>query len=369
MTSILIISMTLKISKIRMIIESESLNKINILGIFPYQCLCVAEEQGIDISIILNKYGFSSIKQIAEICLDFKLMQDLMTDTWDVFPNETTGFIAGIRLPPTAYGSLGQGVLSSVNLRDALNFVQKYWDLIGRGIYLDIKTTSQMCSITLTTERVVQPFLERWMVESAIATLWRFLMIVMPAEKKSFQVCFKFSQPKDLKIIQTHIPNLVYNFPVTQLNIPVKLLEKLFPLSSELGLKQATKQCDIQLKKLRQVNLFSEQVRKLLGISAHGFPSLEQASTLLSISSRTLRKKLHLENSNYSNLLQEARLLNAIELLNNPNLSIGDIAELLGYQDEANFCRAFKRWTQQTPTDIRKTIKSGNLDFINISYP
>ncbi|WP_369028942.1 helix-turn-helix domain-containing protein [Acinetobacter sp. XH1639] len=37
---------------------------------------------------------------------------------------------------------------------------------------------------------------------------------------------------------------------------------------------------------------------------------------------------------------------------------MGQIAEKLGYQDEANFCRAFKRWTCQTPTKIRKIIQS-----------
>jgi AraC-like DNA-binding protein len=34
------------------------------------------------------------------------------------------------------------------------------------------------------------------------------------------------------------------------------------------------------------------------------------------------------------------------------------VAELLGYQDPANFTRAFRQWTGQTPSQYRNTRRS-----------
>ena len=45
---------------------------------------------------------------------------------------------------------------------------------------------------------------------------------------------------------------------------------------------------------------------------------------------------------------------NALDLLDDSSQSLDDISEYLGYSDMANFTRAFKRWTQQTPSAYRK---------------
>ena len=55
-------------------------------------------------------------------------------------------------------------------------------------------------------------------------------------------------------------------------------------------------------------------------------------------------------------LVEEARKQKALDLLANSQLSLDDISEYLGYSDLANFTRAFKRWTEQTPTAYRKSL-------------
>lgn len=337
--------------------QKSSSPTMNILGIFPGECLRYAGEHGVDTGAILVKYGFSSnIEQFMGMSIDFQTMQQLMAETWTALPDESVGFKAGMRIPPTAYGNIGSGILSCANLRDAFCFVQHYWDLIGRGIVLDSRVEDNNFIITLNTELTVADFLNRWMVESAVAALWRMLMAVIPDKRHQFYVYFKFPRPSHLSDIQQYIPHVAYDFPFTQIIFPASLLDQSFPLYSEVGLKHATEQCEMQLKSLVPTNRLSVQVRKLLGISAYGFPDLHHMAQLISISPRTLRKKLNEEDQNYSLLLRQAKLHDAVHLLRNPAFSIAIIAEKLGYQDEANFCRAFKRWTGQTPTEMRRII-------------
>jgi transcriptional regulator GlxA family with amidase domain len=40
-------------------------------------------------------------------------------------------------------------------------------------------------------------------------------------------------------------------------------------------------------------------------------------------------------------------------LLRDPRYGIADIASLMGFSDEREFRRAFKRWTGRAPSDIR----------------
>ena len=45
----------------------------------------------------------------------------------------------------------------------------------------------------------------------------------------------------------------------------------------------------------------------------------------------------------------------AEDYLLNSSLNIQEIADLCGFSDAQNFAQAFKRWTGQSPTELRKS--------------
>ena len=71
---------------------------------------------------------------------------------------------------------------------------------------------------------------------------------------------------------------------------------------------------------------------------------------------RTLQRKLAERGVTYDQLLGEARLRVARELLADPDTRIAEISLELGYQDPANFTRAFKRWTGLAPFEYRSRL-------------
>ncbi|MCK0165847.1 AraC family transcriptional regulator [Marinobacter sp. S6332] len=73
----------------------------------------------------------------------------------------------------------------------------------------------------------------------------------------------------------------------------------------------------------------------------------------LGMSSRRLQRALEKEGHGFRELLEKAKREVAQELLLRPELSLTDICYLLGFSDQSNFTKAFKRWTGKTPSSFR----------------
>ncbi len=78
-------------------------------------------------------------------------------------------------------------------------------------------------------------------------------------------------------------------------------------------------------------------------------PDIESISQKLAVSKRSLQEKLKVEETSFRNLLEAIRKQMAIDYLAKQDVSICEVAFMLGYSDQSAFNHAFKRWTGQTP--------------------
>ena len=93
----------------------------------------------------------------------------------------------------------------------------------------------------------------------------------------------------------------------------------------------------------------SEIIRKLLFRSKK--TSLVTVAHELSISPRYLQTKLQAEGISYQVLLDTTRKNIALNCLKQRDMTMCEIALLLGLSEQSAFNHAFKRWTGMTPTD------------------
>ena len=96
-------------------------------------------------------------------------------------------------------------------------------------------------------------------------------------------------------------------------------------------------------------------VKILLQADEQGYLTPEQIAERLHISERSLRRHLQQQGTNYQQLLETARQRDAQQLLRQTQAEIQLIAQRLGYNNPANFTRAFKQWTGKTPREFRLT--------------
>jgi len=78
-------------------------------------------------------------------------------------------------------------------------------------------------------------------------------------------------------------------------------------------------------------------------------PRREQVAKALSISDRTLQRRLRAEGVSFQQLLDETRRDRAQLYLRQPQQSLKRVAEQLGFDDPSNFFRACKRWFGTSP--------------------
>jgi AraC-like DNA-binding protein len=86
---------------------------------------------------------------------------------------------------------------------------------------------------------------------------------------------------------------------------------------------------------------------------AHGQVRLASVADELKLSPRTLQRKLSEAGATFQQVLDQARFALAKDYLRRPELSLIDIAFLLGYQEQSAFNHAFKEWSGVNPGAYR----------------
>ena len=97
-----------------------------------------------------------------------------------------------------------------------------------------------------------------------------------------------------------------------------------------------------------------DQVRSIITTELRGGdPSLEHVADKLSLTPRTLQRKLQDLGISHNALLDQMRRQLAMRYLREREMAICEVAYLLGFSESSSFHRAFKRWTGVTPKEFR----------------
>jgi AraC-like DNA-binding protein len=92
------------------------------------------------------------------------------------------------------------------------------------------------------------------------------------------------------------------------------------------------------------------EVRKLLiELLPSGDANQEVIAGQMNRSLSTLQRQLSAENTNYKEIRENTRRDLAEQYVREGHYSLSQIAYLLGFSDQSNFSRAFRRWTGQSP--------------------
>jgi AraC-like DNA-binding protein len=100
---------------------------------------------------------------------------------------------------------------------------------------------------------------------------------------------------------------------------------------------------------------FLEALDRLLEQAASdGEPGLEDTARKLGMSTRTLQRRLSEEGSAFADRVDAARRRATLRWLEVPEVSLAEVAYLVGFKEQASLTRAVRRWTGQTPLQWRR---------------
>ncbi len=137
-------------------------------------------------------------------------------------------------------------------------------------------------------------------------------------------------------------------FDQTVMDIPIKDTDPALLLHLEKHVQNLMK--DLPPAIGETSSLVQSEITSRLSFNA---PAQDEIAKTLGMSISTLGRKLAKEGTTYKQLLKDIRARLAEQYLDDPKLSLSDIAFALGYSDQAAFTNAYKTWTGQSPGSVR----------------
>lgn len=142
------------------------------------------------------------------------------------------------------------------------------------------------------------------------------------------------------------VPGILFDKAV--LEIPIKDTDPALLLHLETHVQSLMK--DLPPAIGETSSLVQGEITSRLSFSA---PTQDEIAKTLGMSVSTLGRKLAKEDTTYKQLLKDIRKRLAEQYLDDPKLSLSEIAFALGYSDQAAFTNAYKVWTGQSPGSVR----------------
>jgi AraC-like DNA-binding protein len=127
-------------------------------------------------------------------------------------------------------------------------------------------------------------------------------------------------------------------------------------MSNAQMLQICEERCQAILERLGSGGQMADRVRSQL-LAARGF-QLAAVAGRMAMSPRTLRRRLREEDTSFREVVGDVRKGLALDYLETSDLPLEEIATLLGYEDAANFNRAFRRWMGVAPARHRNRLRA-----------
>ncbi|MBD9416106.1 AraC family transcriptional regulator [Pseudomonas sp. PDM16] len=264
------------------------------------------------------------------------------------------GLPLGRRYQLNSYGIWGFALLASPTYGAAARLGLRYLDLTYAFHGMHLEEHGEEVHLLLDDRDIPQE-LRGFLLERDLSGMLQVMRELFGDEPPLLRMELRLPMPDDASVYLNELGLLPlferaenrFVFPRHLLDLP---LAGAHPQAAQL----CEEQCQRLLAKRTLCGGLAGRIRGLLVERPGRLPDMEQVATSLNMSSRTLRRRLDDEGSNFRLLLDEVRQALAEELLATGGLTLEEIAERLGYGETSNFIHAFKRWKGVAPRQFQR---------------
>jgi AraC-like DNA-binding protein len=260
-------------------------------------------------------------------------------------------------LSPDTLGPLGYAFLSSENIKAAVSLLIKYWPIISDEVELHTEERPEALAIVIRSQ-IAEPRKRVLFIETIISGIISFARMLTNNSIDNMVLALDYAPPsyakqydKQLRALSTFLSDQC------RVEVPNDLLRQKINTSNRYAQAVLKYQCEMIAANFYAHYTESARVRWHLVESRLLNASIAGVAKALSMSERTLRRKLQSENTSFSVLKDEVSCALAEEYLRSTEFSLEDIALLVGYSERNSFKRAFRRWKGISPKEFREQHK------------
>ncbi|MGB5812319.1 MAG: AraC family transcriptional regulator ligand-binding domain-containing protein [Polyangiales bacterium] len=257
----------------------------------------------------------------------------------------------------SAHGTVGLACLTAPTIGDALEVLERHAHL--RAPYFRLTRTERENFATLTVEPQVELDSEsrRPLLESLLLSLQGIVegALQRPIREGAFNIAGAPTPHASRYDSFFHAP-VHFRASASAIAIPREWLALSCPLADPEQHMAAIDELLSLERHFRRDGGIVRDIERILQDHGEGLPSLASVAKSLDVSRRTLARRLTESGTSYRALAQEHRRRRAVQLLRDETLTVGEIADRLGYSDPANFGRACHRWFAMSPREYRERL-------------
>jgi AraC-like DNA-binding protein len=270
--------------------------------------------------------------------------------------DDTLGLHLGWAQTPASLGMLGEATVRAPDLAAAVACYSRYLYLHQEGARLELLVDGRKAVVAYSI-RDAEILDYRQDAEMSIAKMMRFARLISgrPALTPA-AVYFEHPEPRDTSEHRRLFGAPVYfSQPYNALVVPCELLSarNVGADGEPLSLLQRHAQAR-QPEHCADGDLMAEVRRQILRGLRCGDVSIETIAAAMSLSERTLQRRLGEHGESFNELVSRLRFELSQRYLRHDHLSLTEIGYLLGYSELSAFSRAFRRWAGVSPIEFRR---------------
>jgi AraC-like DNA-binding protein len=319
----------------------------------------------VDADALLDEVGVDLNAAARE---DYRVPQSAVDRVWQEAVRVTGDPCIGLEvvedMNPAVYRSLGVALLCSSSLRDFFQRFERFFAVIST---LETVSYEERADVAvLVDQRQVEYASEVIGCHADVyaAFVQKLIRMVYRPDYAFQRVELGWQPPED----QQHRYSEYFGCPVefgfdkTSLYIDTNDLDQaLLGANPEIAMQNDKLAMGI-LEKMRKLDLPSQVYARLIDYLPSGNCSRERVAHSLHMSESAFQKKLKAAGTSYQELLDATRTEMARHYLEDTDVSIDEVAYMLGFSDCSNFTRAFKRWLGMSPREFRNRLSEPTVN-------
>lgn len=311
----------------------------------------VIENYGLDSQSIFEQAGMSidSIKQ-PHTRVSTQAMHKVWSTARELTGDPYIGINVAKTFQPSVFSALGMAMAASHHVYDALKRAQRYSQMVSDASITQLTEDEEHVYFIIKARPPFSSPPNVHAIEGLVGSMIMSLRAIAGEQFSPYQVEFQHNFNGDITPFEAF-----FLCPVSFSNEHSQLIFNKDSIFQEHSFANSTltytldQWIEDHLSSFKN-DLISTKVQKfILKNLAYGDTDQKSVAKELALSPRMLQRKLKDEGTSFSELLDECRHRFAIKLISQNKLALSEVTYILGFSDQSNFSRAFKRWTGTTP--------------------
>ncbi len=270
---------------------------------------------------------------------------------------ESLGLEIGARQTVASYGVLGHTMLSAATAGEALRIGLDYYRITSAFMTLAAERQGEALVVSAVLDYPL-PHLTPFALEEQMVGMTAVARDLLGQDFGPLAVDFTLPEPAYAARLRDFFRAPVrFGQAANRYLIDVRLLDVSLRTANALTARHLLALCDQLLARTQQAVARDDllaRVQAILQSRVGRWPGMPEVAEQLGLSERTLRRRLQELGTDFQTQIDQARRYLAMELIRRREITVENLAAVLGYSEAVSFRRAFQRWTGVSPSVWRE---------------